>query len=105
MDIDKLATLKPTSVVVQVKGSATSVGKSQVRDIRDTVEYYGAQGYFLAVSTELTSPLIEQLEVIGRDRGWVVDWWTRLEIENRLRRHPDIARRYEMVAWPKGREP
>jgi hypothetical protein len=73
------------------------VGKSEVIDIRDTIEHYEAQGYFLAVSSYLTSPLTEHLENL-RNRGkYWVDWWTRSEIEEKLRIHPDIAARFPNV--------
>jgi len=42
-------------VIVQCKGFRKNVGKSDVTDIRDTLEHYEAQGYFLAVSSYLTS--------------------------------------------------
>ncbi len=81
-------------VVAQAKAVRETVGKSHVRDIRDTVEHHEAAGYFLIVSSQLSSGLIEQLETLRKQRGWHIDWWTRSEIELRLRRHVDILERF-----------
>lgn len=104
-DLEANRSLEPTSVIVQVKALRERVGKGSVRDIRDTVEHHGGQGYFLAVASELTAPLIEQLETLKRERGWFIDWWTRLEIEQRLRRHSDVRERYPMVVTVRSATP
>ncbi len=84
-------------VIVQCKASKKSVNKSDVQDIRDTVEHNEAEGYFLAVSLHLTTPLTDHLDRI-RQRGQIwVDWWTRSEIEERLAKHQDIAQKYPGV--------
>ncbi len=87
---------EPVTVVVQCKVSAKTVGKGKVQDIRDTVEHHSAHGYFLAVSSQISGPLISSLECLKR-HNWFVEWWTRLEIESRLRRHPDVADRYRSI--------
>lgn len=92
---------RPVRVVVQCKAYRKSVGKADVTDLRDTVEHHDAAGYFLAVSSELSGRLIAQLERLRNQRKWFVDWWTRQEIEQRLRRHPDITSRYSQVVRPK----
>lgn len=89
----------PTSVievVVQCKARKGTVGKAQVRDVRDTVERHEAGGYFLAVSTEISGDLVDYLSGL-RSRLAFVDWWTRAEIEDELRRNPEIADRYDDV--------
>jgi hypothetical protein len=90
------APMMPLSVVAQCKASATTVGKGKVSDIRDTIEFHEAAGYFLAVSSAISGPLINHLEQL-KSRSFYVEWWTRLEIEDRLRRHPDIAARYPAI--------
>lgn len=84
---------QPLTVVVQCKTSNKTIGKGHVLDIRDTVDVHSANGYFVAVSSQLSGPLITHLESLRR-HGWFIEWWTRLEIEARLRRHPDVAERY-----------
>ncbi len=84
-------------IIVQFKGFKKNVGKSDVTDIRDTIEHYNAQGYFLAVSSYLTSPLTEHLEKLRNGGRYWVDWWTRSEIEEKLRMYPDIAARFPNI--------
>jgi len=88
-------------VIGQCKAMRDTVGKSKVRDIVDTVEGHDGQGFFLAVASEASSGLVEYLDRIARSRHWFVDWWTRIEIEERLRRHKDIADRYPMMVSAK----
>jgi Restriction endonuclease len=84
-------------VIVQCKGSKATVGKSKVQDIGDTVEHYDAQGYFLCVSSWLSTTLTDHLEKRRSEGKFWVDWWTRYEIEERLGRYPDLANKYPGV--------
>ena len=61
-------------VVVQCKARAGTVGKLQVRDVRDTVERHEAAGTPLAVSTEISGDLVDYLSEL-RSRLEFVDWW------------------------------
>ncbi len=83
-------------LVVQVKGRRRTVGKSDVRDVRDTLERHRSDGFFLAAIPRLSAGLIGYLESL-REQGYWVDWWSRVEIEDRLRGRPDIAGRFEDV--------
>ena len=78
--------------ICQCKAYQKNVGKSDVRDIRDTIEFHGATGFHLIVSSMITSPLIKHLE--GLKQKYSIDWWTEREIFNYLRRYPFIADRY-----------
>jgi hypothetical protein len=84
-------------VIVQCKASRGTVGKSKVQDIGDTVEHYDAEGYFLCVSSWLSTTLTDHLEKRRSEGKFWVDWWTRYEIEERLRRHPDLVNKYPQV--------
>jgi len=84
-------------VIVQCKAYNKSVGKSHVRDIRDTVEHHEATGYFLAVSSQITTTLTDHLDLLRRRGNIWVDWWTRSELEERLSRHQDIAHKYSSI--------
>jgi hypothetical protein len=84
-------------VIVQCKAYSKSVGKSHVLDIRDTIEHHGATGYFLAVSSQLTTTLTDHLDFMRRKGAIWVDWWTRSEIEERLSRNQDIALKYPNI--------
>jgi hypothetical protein len=99
--IDQPVLNEPARIVVQCKASDSTVGKGKVQDIRDTVEFHDAEGYFLAVSSEISGPLIAHLDRLRLKLGWHIEWWTRLEIELRLRRHPDVLARYPQVVKSK----
>jgi hypothetical protein len=89
--------IKPTvKVVVQCKALAKSVGKADVTDVRDTIELFNAQGYFLIVSSYLTSGLITYLEALS-SKNYFTDWWTRSEIESRLIEHEDLIAKYSTI--------
>jgi len=84
-------------VVVQCKASLRAVGKTQVRDIHDMLKRYKASGFFLAVSSHLTVGLIEHLEKLRYENNYFADWWTRLVIEERLKRNQDLVTKYPNV--------
>jgi hypothetical protein len=84
-------------VIVQCKAYSKSVGKSEVRDIRDTIDHHQATGYFLAVSSQITTTLTDHLDSLRRRGNIWVDWWTRSELEERLSKHRDIAQKYQNV--------
>lgn len=82
-------------IVGQCKASNGSVGKSKVQDIRDTVEHHDADGFFLAVSTQITYPLTETLEKLNQ-KIWT-DWWNRDDIEFRLNQNQDLIPKFDKV--------
>jgi hypothetical protein len=84
-------------VVGQCKASSRPVGKAAVPDIRDTVEHHGATGFFLATASHLTNDLVSHLDSLQQDRGILTRWWTRADIEERLRSNPDICIRYSSI--------
>jgi hypothetical protein len=67
-----------------------------VRDIRDTLERQGAEGYFLIAFPQPASSLVEHLGVLARNGFWT-DWWDRAQLEARLRACPDIVARFKDV--------
>lgn len=79
-------------VIGQCKAYKRSVNKSNVRDIRDTIENYNAVGFHLYVSSAITSPLADSL--VKLKEKYKSDWWTEREIFQRLRQNSDIADRY-----------
>lgn len=86
-------------VVVQCKGWKRNVNKSDVVDIVDTVVRHGSTGYFLAVASAMSRPLIDFLLGIRHRDAFPIwtDWWTREEIQLRLRRNPDIVDRFRDI--------
>lgn len=81
--------------IVQCKAYERSVNKSNVTDIRDTLDLYDATGYHLAVTSNLTSTLIDHLIDIGK--RYDVDWWTEREIFSILRRYPILVDKYNDI--------
>ena len=84
-----------TLYICQCKAYQKSVGKSDVRDIRDTIEFHGSSGFFLMVSSTITSMLIKHLELL--EPKYKVSWWSEREIFKLLRRYPLIANRYKDI--------
>jgi len=77
-----------------------SLGSGKVQNILDTIEAHDADGYFLAASSELSGSAVQRLNKF-RERGMHhIEWWTPIEIEQRLRRNPDIAARYQDLITP-----
>ena len=87
-------------VIGQCKAYKNSVNKSHVNDIRDTVENFKAEGFFLAVTSNLTVPLIDNL--CNLESKMEVDWWTQREIFKMLRCNSYIAERYLDILEIKG---
>ena len=56
------------------------------------IEHYGANGFFLAVTSNITVPLIDVLCKLGEK--YEVDWWTQREIFSLLRKNFYLVERY-----------
>lgn len=82
-------------VIGQCKAYKHSVNKSHVTDIRDMLENYNAYGFVLAVASELTVPLIDNLNKLSE--RYEVDWWTEREIFAKLRRNYHLIERYKDI--------
>lgn len=89
--------ISKTLMVVQCKHRFRTVNKEDVQDIRDTIERHRAGGYFLAVSNNLSKPLVDVLITLRDRPDTFAEWWARKDIEDQLRQHPDIASRYRDV--------
>ena len=81
-------------ILAQVKTRGRTVGKGDVQDIRDTLERHDAKGFLLIAHHRVSAPLVDHLEDLRKRTDFVVHWWEKRDLESRLRRHPDIARRY-----------
>jgi hypothetical protein len=89
-------------VVGQCKASNKTIGKSNVLDIRDTVETHQSQGYFLAVNTQISAPLTEKLEQLQSLGIWT-SWWNREDIETRLSKNQDLIPNFPKVVTAKNK--
>lgn len=85
------------NVIVQCKAYKSGVGKSDVQDIRDTVEHRNYDGYFLATSSYTKMSLSDHLDKLRVSGKLWIDWWTSSEIEERLRKHENLIRKYRHI--------
>jgi hypothetical protein len=92
--------LRRRRVVVQCKALRASVGKSKIPDLRDMLEDNEADGYLLVASGEVGVTAADHLLNLRKQRGYFTDWWGRAEIEERLRKNPDVALRYSDIVAP-----
>ena len=81
--------------ICQCKAYQGSVNKSHVTDIRDMLDYYEATSFLLAVTSEVTAPLIDHLMSISKK--YKVDWWTKREIFKILRQYPSLVDAYQDI--------
>lgn len=85
------------NIVVQVKVRQRGVNRSDLPGLRDTLEHYRCDGLLIVGYPRITVPLMNHLDELRRKGDWWVDWWGRSEMEERLRRHPEIAARYSDI--------
>jgi hypothetical protein len=89
--------VKTDKVIIQCKAYQKSVGKSDIKDIRDTIENYTAKGFMVIASSRITVPLQDHLENLQSQKDYYIDWWNREDIEIRLRQHPEVLNRYSDI--------
>lgn len=89
--------VRTEKVIIQCKAYQKSVGKSDVKDIRDTIENCNAKGFMVITSSRITVQLQDHLEKLKEQKGYFIDWWNREDIEIRLRRHPEVLERYPNI--------
>nr|WP_246787393.1 restriction endonuclease [Rhizobium leguminosarum] len=95
-DVHFETAVRKRKVVIQVKSRKKSVGKSDVRDVRDTIERHDADGFFLVAHPGWSNDLFNYCESLAR-RGIWVDLWGPMHMEQRLRARPYIAQRFADV--------
>ena len=87
--------VKTTRIIAQVKyRSKKTIGKRDVQDIRDTLEHYDADGFLLIAHPKVSSSLFDHLEKLRNSTNLLTEWWDSADLDRKLRKHPDIARRY-----------
>lgn len=84
-------------VIVQCKAYQKAVSKSDVTDIRDTIEDYNYNGFLLVVSSYTTRNLTEHLDKLRNKNQFWIDWWTKQEIEEKLKLHEDLLFKFPRV--------
>ena len=87
--------MRERTIIVQCKARARSVGRSDLGGgVLDTIYKYEADGYFLATSSQPAVSTLDLLDVIKRRGDYFTGWWSRAELELRLRRNPQVLKRY-----------
>jgi len=81
-------------VVVQCKAYASAINRSKVPDIPQVLDLHAAAGYLLVAYPRITPQVVDYMTRVPQRRGFWADWWTQVEIEDRLRANLDVARRY-----------
>ncbi|AYA16299.1 hypothetical protein DCW30_27690 [Streptomyces alfalfae] len=95
------AAARERRVIIQCKARKRSVGRSDLGGgILDTLFMYRAEGYFLAASSQPAVATIDLLDEIAQRGDYFTGWWGRAEIEQRLRRNPQVLRRYVDIVQP-----
>jgi hypothetical protein len=84
-------------IVVQCKASCRPVGKGVVTDVSDTIEYHNASGYFLMTSASSVTRTLRNYLLKKKDRGFKIDWWSSIEIEEVVDKHPQLLSGYESL--------
>jgi hypothetical protein len=92
---------KSRRVAVQVKSNHAPVGRADVTGVYDTMKHYRVEGYLLVVRSRLTVPLVDLLDGIRAADGLFADWWEGSDVEERLRKYPDLLQRYRDIVHPK----
>jgi hypothetical protein len=90
---DEAQLFQKRRLIVQIKTRKGTVGKSHVRDVRDTIERHDAKGFFLIAFPGISNDLVNYLETLSRQGYWI-NWWSRQQIEDRLRRQSHIVARF-----------
>lgn len=80
-------------IIVQVKSRKKTVGKTDVQDVRDTIERHDADGFLLVAHPGWSNDLFNYLEGLAKTGYWV-DLWGPRDLEDRLRARPYIAERF-----------
>jgi hypothetical protein len=86
--------LERRRVVVQCKAFTNSVNLSKLPDVPQVLDLHDASGYLLAGYPQVTPQVVDYLTRVPGKRGFWADWWTKTEIEEKLRANLDVAKRY-----------
>ncbi len=92
--IDDSLTTISTKYVVQCKRHKKAVIQSDVTDISDTIERYGANGFILAVTSNVSQPLLNKMADLSATKGFYCHALLPTEIHDLLVKHIDTFAKY-----------
>ena len=81
-------------IIVQCKGYGKPVSLADIPDVPVLLDFHGADGYLLVAHPRITTQVVDYFANVAPRRQFWADWWTQDEVEERLRMHLEIARRY-----------
>lgn len=87
-------------VAVQAKSNKMPVSRSDITGVYDTMRHYRVDGYLLVVRSRLTVPLVDLLDDIRTTHGLFAEWWEEWDVEDRIRKNPDLLERYKDIVRP-----
>lgn len=89
-----------TKYVVQCKYANGTLGIPNGAGPYEVLYLGDYLGYFLITNSTISSSLTSLLEKIRSDKKYTADWWTRDEVEGRLKTHPDLLEKYsDLVSY------
>lgn len=84
-------------VVVQCKVRRRSVNLDDLPNIPVVLQMHDADAYLLVADERVTSDVVDFLTTVPGRVGFWANWWSRTQVEERLRDHPEIARLYSDI--------
>lgn len=81
-------------VIVQCKAYKEAINLSKLPNIPVILDFHNADGYLLVAFPRITPQVVDYFKTVPSRQKFWSDWWTKPEIEERLRANLDIARRY-----------
>lgn len=88
------AAMERQQVVIQCKAFTKSVNLSNLPDVAQVLDLHDASGYLVVAYPQVTPQVVDYLTRVPKKRGFWADWWTKAELEEKLRANVDIARRF-----------
>jgi hypothetical protein len=88
------AFLQRRRVVVQCKARGRPVNFSHLPNIPMVLQYHDADAYLLVADPRVTKAVVNYFTTVPQREGFWADWWTRTEVEERLRICMEILPRY-----------
>lgn len=81
-------------VIVQCKAYRDPINLSKIPNVPVILDFHNANGYLLVAFPRITPQVVDYFKTVPVRQKFWSDWWTKSEIEERLRSNLDIARRY-----------
>jgi hypothetical protein len=95
--VDEERVIVRRRVIVQCKTSCTSINLSKLPDVPQVLDLHDATGFLFVAFPRITPQVVDYMTRVPTRRGFWADWWTQNEIEDRLRKNPDVVRRYSDI--------